>query len=112
MSYEEAMNQVVELGDANSEASMRRLTPDQVAGVMNRQINTFVPCIRSEQSGAGNAGTVRIDMAILGNGRVQGASVRSGSPAFRRCVLSRVRRIRFPSFPAPRMGASYSFNAN
>ncbi|HJL15826.1 MAG TPA: protein kinase [Sandaracinaceae bacterium LLY-WYZ-13_1] len=108
LSYEEAMNQVAELGSANSAGSQRRLTPQQVAGVMNANINRLVPCL-SQGSGGGQ---VRIDLAILGSGRVQGASVRNGTPAFQRCIASRVRQIRFPSFPAPRMGASYTFSAN
>jgi len=67
-----------------------------------------VPCL-SQGSGGGQ---VRIDMAIGGNGRVLGASVRNGSPGFQRCVAGRVRQIRFPAFSAARMGASYTFSAN
>lgn len=108
MSYEDAMNEVVNLGSANSTASQRRLTPADVAGVMNRNINRLVPCL-SQGSGGGQ---VRIDMAIAGSGRVLGATVRNGTPGFQRCIAGRVRQIRFPSFPAARMGASYSFSAN
>lgn len=108
MSYEDAMNQVADLGSATGTGSQRRLTPQQVAGVMNQNINRLVPCL-SQGSGGGQ---VRIDMAIAGSGQVQGATVRNGTPAFQRCVAGRVRQIRFPSFPAPRMGASYTFSAN
>jgi serine/threonine-protein kinase len=108
MSYEEAMNQVADLGSATGSGSQRRLTPQQVASTMNANINRLVPCL-SQGSGGGQ---VRIDLAIAGSGRVQGASVRNGTPAFQRCIASRVRQIRFPSFPAPRMGASYTFSAN
>ena len=108
MSYEDAMNQVADLGSANSTGSQRRLTPQQVAGVMNQNINRLVPCL-SQGSGGGQ---VRIDMAIAGSGQVLGASVRNGTPGFQRCVAGRVRQIRVPSFPAPRMGASYTFSAN
>lgn len=108
MSYEDAMNQVADLGSANSTGSQRRLTPQQVAGVMNQNINRLVPCL-SQGSGGGQ---VRIDMAIAGSGQVLGASVRNGTPGFQRCIAGRVRQIRFPSFPAPRMGASYTFSAN
>jgi hypothetical protein len=55
---------------------------------------------------------VRIDMAIGGSGAVMGSSVRAGSPEFQRCVQGRVAAIRFPSFSAPRMGASFSFSAD
>lgn len=108
LSYEEAMNQIADLGSAAGGGSERRLTPQQVAGVMNANINRLVPCLSRGSGG----GSVRIDMAILGSGQVQGASVRNGTPAFQQCVASRVRQIRFPSFPAPRMGASYTFSAN
>jgi len=108
MSYEDAMNQVVNLGSANGTGSMARLSPQQVAGVMNSNINRLVPCLREGSGG----GTVRIDMAIAGSGRVLGATVRNGTPAFQRCVAGRVRGIRFPQFAAPRMGATYSFSAN
>ncbi|MBX3272142.1 MAG: serine/threonine protein kinase [Sandaracinaceae bacterium] len=108
-SYEDAMNQVVNLGNVGEAGgSQARLSAGQVAGVMNANINRLVPCL-SQGSGGGN---VRIDIAIAGSGRVLGASVRNGTPAFQRCVEGRVRAIQFPSFPAPRMGASYSFSAN
>ncbi|MFK7987813.1 MAG: protein kinase [Sandaracinaceae bacterium] len=108
LSYEDAMNQVVNLGSANGGGSQARLSPGQVAGVMNQNINRLVPCL-SQGSGGGN---VRIDMAIAGSGRVLGATVRNGTPGFKSCVAGRVRGIRFPSFPAARMGASYTFPAN
>ncbi|MGE0787012.1 MAG: protein kinase [Sandaracinaceae bacterium] len=108
LSYEDAMNQVVNLGDVSHSGGERRLTPGDVAGVMNRNINRLVPCL-SQGSGGGN---VRIDMAIAGSGQVLGASVRNGTPGFQRCIEGRVRGIRFPSFPAARMGASYTFSAN
>ncbi|MEZ4336949.1 MAG: protein kinase [Sandaracinaceae bacterium] len=107
-SYEDAMNQVVNLGNANGTGSMARLSAAQVAGVMNANINRLVPCL-SQGSGGGQ---VRIDIAIAGSGQVLGASVRNGTPGFQRCVAGRVRGIRFPSFAAPRMGASYTFSAN
>lgn len=107
-SYEDAMNRVVNLGDVNQGGSMARLSAGQVQGVMNANINRLVPCL-SQGSGGG---TVRIDIAIAGSGQVLGASVRNGTPGFQRCVEGRVRGIRFPSFPAPRMGASYTFSAN
>jgi hypothetical protein len=43
---------------------------------------------------------------------VLGASVRQGSGGFKSCIASQVRGIRFPTFPAPRMGARYRFSVN
>lgn len=108
MSYEDAMNQVVDLGNVAQGGSMARLSPQQVAGVMNQNINRLLPCVAREP----NVGTVRIEMAIAGSGEVLGASVRNGSPAFQSCIAGKVRRIRFPSFAAPRMGASFTFSAD
>ena len=108
LSYEDAMNEVVDLGNVQQGGSMSRLTPQQVAGVMNQNINRLLPCVAREP----NVGTVRIEMAIAGSGQVLGASVRNGSAAFQSCVESRVRAVRFPSFGAPRMGASFTFSAD
>ncbi len=107
-SYEDAMNQVVDLGSATGGGSQARLTPSQVAGTMNANIQRLAPCL-SQGSGGG---MVRVDIAIGSSGRVLGASVHNGTPEFRRCVASRVRQIRFPPFPAARMGATYTFSAN
>ncbi len=108
-SYEDAMNQVVNLGNAaEGGGSQARLSPQQVAGVMNANINRLLPCVAREP----NVGNVQIDLAIAGSGQVLGASVRNGSPSFQSCVAGRVRQIRFPSFAAPRMGATFRFSTN
>lgn len=113
-SYEDAMNDVVNMGDVTSGGgSESRLAPAQVAGVMNAHINSFFGCVGSEVRSTGRSpGRVRIDMAIAGSGNVIGSSVRAGSPEFQRCVSGRVAAIHFPSFGAPRMGASFSFVAD
>jgi hypothetical protein len=112
MSYEDAMNQPVELGDVSKGGSEKQLTSRDVAGVMNRRLNSLFGCVGQELRRGGRLGTVRIDLAIAGSGAVQGASVHTGSAAFKSCIAGKVRRIRFPSFPAPRMGARYSFNVD
>ncbi len=112
LSYEDAMNEAVNLGDATMGGSERQLTSADVAGVMNRNINRLFSCVGQELRGGGSLHQVQIDLAILGSGRVQGASVRQGSPAFKQCIAGRVRGIQFPSFPAPRMGARYSFSVD
>lgn len=111
-SYEDAMNEVVDIGDATGSGGEARLSPAQVAGVMNGHIDSFFGCVSAELRGGRSLGRVRIDMAIGGSGAVMGSSVRAGSPEFQRCVQGRVAAIRFPSFSAPRMGASFSFSAD
>jgi len=46
------------------------------------------------------------------SGRVLGATVQTGSPAFQSCIAQRAQGIRFPPFAAQRMGASYSFSVD
>ncbi len=111
-SYEDAMSEAVDMGDATGSGGEGRLSPAQVAGVMNGQINSMFGCVSSELRGGRSLGRVRIDIAIAGSGQVIGSSVRAGSPEFQRCIMGRVGGIHFPGFGAPRMGASYSFDAS
>jgi len=102
-SYEDAMMQAVDIGNAagGGEAT---LSAGTVAGVMNKHLNQLHgACVH------GSAGSVKIDIAIAGNGSVLGVSVNGGDAGLQRCVADQVRRIRFPGFSAPRMGARYSF---
>jgi serine/threonine-protein kinase len=108
-SYEDAMNTAMELGDATKGGSERQLTSSDVAGVMNRNLNRMFSCVGDELRHGGKLGRVTIDLAILGSGKVMGASVNAGSAGFQRCIAAKVRELQFPNFPAPRMGARYSF---
>jgi hypothetical protein len=108
-SYEDAMNTAMELGDATKGGGERQLTSADVAGVMNRSLNRMFSCVGEELRHGGKLGRVTIDLAILGSGKVMGASVNSGSPGFQRCIATKVRELSFPNFPASRMGARYSF---
>jgi len=111
-SYEDAMNQALELGDATKGGGERQLTSGDVAGVMNRELNRMFGCVGEELRRGGKLGNVGIDIAILGSGKVAGASVHAGSAAFQRCIQAKVQNVHFPSFPAPRMGARYSFSVD
>jgi len=111
-SYEDAMNQAMELGDATKGGGERQLTSADVAGIMNRSLNRMFSCVGEELRQGGKLGRVTIDVAILGSGKVMGASVSAGSPGFQKCIATKVRELQFPSFPAPRMGARYGFNVD
>jgi serine/threonine protein kinase len=111
-SYEDAMNQAMELGDATKGGGERQLTSSDVAGVMNRELNRMFGCVGEELRRGGKLGHVTIDLAILGSGHVSGASVSTGGPGFQKCLVGKLREVHFPSFPAPRMGARYSFNVD
>jgi len=109
-SYEDAMNQPIELGDVTMGGGQGRLSPAQVQGVMNRNINRlYNACVPAELRRGGGLSNVTIDIAIAGSGQVMGVSARQGSGAFKSCIRRAVRGVRFPSFGAPRMGARYSF---
>lgn len=109
MTYEEAMSQGVNIGDATRDGGEQQLSRDTVAGVMNRNLNSLFGCVGQELRRGGHVGNVQIDLAIAGSGQVLGATVRTGSSAFQSCIAQRARSIRFPAFSAPRMGARYSF---
>ena len=79
---------------------------------MNRNLNRMFECVSGELRQGGKLGKVTIDLAILGSGRVAGASVNTGSGGFQKCMSAKVQSVQFPSFPAPRMGARYSFNVD
>jgi hypothetical protein len=111
-SYDDAMNTAMELGDATKGGGERQLRTADIEAVMNRRLNSLFGCVSQELRGGRHLGTVRIDLAILGSGRVMGASINTGSPGFKKCIAAKVRQIGFPSFPAPRMGARYSFGVD
>jgi hypothetical protein len=106
------MNQAMAMGDATKGGGERQLTISDVQGVMDKRLNSLFSCVSEELRRGGRLSSVRIDLAILGSGQVQGASINTGSPAFKSCIGGKVRAIKFPDFPAPRMGARYSFDVN
>jgi serine/threonine-protein kinase len=111
-SYEDAMNQAMELGDATKGGGERQLSSADVAGVMNSDLNRMFSCVGEELRHGGKLSRVTIDLAIMGSGHVAGASVNAGSAGFQHCITTKVQQIQFPGFPAPRMGARYSFNVD
>ena len=107
-SYEAAMNQAMEMGDATRGGGEKQLSAQEVANVMNKHLQKlYRGCVVPEKS-KGLSGTVAIDIAIAGSGKVLGASARSGSASFKKCIASKVKGVKFPSFSAPRMGARYN----
>jgi eukaryotic-like serine/threonine-protein kinase len=111
-SYEDAMNQAMSLGDATRGGGERQLTSGDVAGVMNRKLNSLFGCVSQALRQGQRLGTVKIDLAIAGSGNIMGATVNAGNNDFKRCIVGMVKQIKFPTFPAPRMGARYSFDVD
>ena len=112
-SYNEAMSQAMEIGDASQGGGEGRLTGGQVASVMNRNLNRFYgKCVIPEVKSGGKPGNVKVDLAIAGNGSVMGTTVHGGSAGFQGCMGQQIKSVRFPTFGAPRMGARYNFTVN
>ena len=112
-SYDDAMMQAANLGDASRGGGEGRLTGAQVASVMNGSLNRFYrKCVIPEVKSGGKPGNVKVDLAIAGNGSVMGATVHGGSASFQGCMGQEIKTVRFPTFGAPRMGARYTFTVN
>jgi len=103
MSYEDAMNQGVDLGSLASNSGQKQLTAADIQNVMDRHVRQFLPCMD------GSTKKVTMDIAVGGDGRVIGVSVKEGSSKLKGCVSSKVRGVRFPASGAPRTATSWWF---
>ncbi len=103
MSYEDAMNMGVNLGGLNS-GGEQQLTPAQITRIMDKNVRRFLPCM-----GGQPVKRVDMDLAIAGDGRLIGVSVKQGEAKLKKCVASKVRAIKFPTSSAPRTAASWYF---
>ncbi|MDH3200647.1 MAG: hypothetical protein OEM15_07125 [Myxococcales bacterium] len=111
IAYDEAMQQPVSMGDVTKGCPEKQLSDEQVVAEMDRHLDEmYRECVVREYKRGGKLDTVTIDIAILGDGSVQGATVSPGSRRFRSCILSVVEDVKFPKFEAPRMGARYQFH--
>jgi len=113
ISYDEAMQTPVAMGDVTKNCPEKQLSSEQVVAEMDRHLDTmYTRCVVSEYKRGGRLDTVTIDIAILGDGSVQGATVAPGSKRFGRCIINLVEGVQFPKFSAPRMGARYQFHTS
>jgi hypothetical protein len=113
ITYNEAMRKPVAMGDATNNCPETQLSRDQVVAEIDTRLDEmYRKCVVREAKRGKAPGTVTIDIAILGDGSVQGATVSPGSERFRGCVGSIVETIHFPKFTAPRMGARYQFHTS
>ena len=114
MSYEEYMAMGVDLGDVAGDGGQMQLTQGQINSVMSSQGKKVYPCIYSELKKNSSLKKVALKFAIDGKtGRVAGVTVTSGgSSELSSCVSSKMKSIQFPTFGAPRMGATFYFDVN
>lgn len=113
ISYDEAMQKPVVMGDVTKKCREKQLRDDQVVAELDAHLDEmYRECVLSEARRTKVPSTVTIDVAILGDGSVQGATVSPGTQRFRRCIGGIVEKIRFPKFAAPRMGARYQFHTS
>lgn len=112
LSYEEYMAQGVELGNLTSDGGQMQLTQSQINSVMSTQGRKLYPCIYAELKRNPNLKRVSLKFAIEGkSGSVKAITVTSGgSNEFKACIASKMKQIRFPTFSAPRMGATFYFD--
>lgn len=113
ISYDEAMQRPVAIGDATKKCREKQLSGDQIVAEMDSHLEEmYRQCVVSEAKRRRVPSTVTIDIAILGDGSVQGATVSPGSTRFQGCIAEIVEEIHFPKFAAPRMGARYQFHTS
>ena len=113
ISYDEAMQRPVAIGDATKKCREKQLSRDQIVAEIDSHLeDMYRQCVVSEAKRRRVPSTVTIDIAILGDGSVQGATVSPGSTRFQGCIAEIVEEIRFPKFAAPRMGARYQFHTS
>jgi hypothetical protein len=79
---------------------------------MSSQGKKLYPCIYAELKKNPSLSRVSLKFAIEGKtGEVMGVTVTSGgSSEFQSCISSKMKSIKFPTFSAPRMGASFYFD--
>jgi hypothetical protein len=113
ISYDEAMQKPAVLGDVTEKCREKQLRDDQIVAEMDAHLDEmYRRCVVAEARHSKIPSTVTIDIAILGDGSVQGATVSPGTQRFRRCIGGIVEKVRFPKFAAPRMGARYQFHTS
>jgi len=112
MSYEEYMAKGVEMGDLGHDGGQVQLSQGQINAVMSSQGKKLYPCIYAELKKNPSLSRVSLKFAIEGKtGEVMGVTVTSGgSSEFQSCISSKMKSIKFPTFSAPRMGASFYFD--
>ena len=112
-SYEVAMNEIVDLGDARSGGGGGQLSPAQVSSALDKRLQAGgLRCLNHERDHGRGLGSIPIDIAIGGNGRVLGVSARNGGSPFRRCLRELLGGTQFPTFGAPRMAVRYQFRVD
>lgn len=114
LSYEDAMELPIEIGDAMQDGGERQLSASEVARFMDAHLDEmYDECIRTELERGNELGTVTIDLAIRGrDGMVLGTTVEPGRRRFRNCLKNYLEDVRFPRFASPRMGARYRFHTS
>jgi serine/threonine protein kinase len=110
--YDDYMNQAVNLGDVAGNGGQAQLTQNQINAIMSSKGKAIYPCIYGELKRNPSLKKVSLKFAIEGaSGSVMGVDVTSGgSSEFQSCVAQKMKKIKFPTFSAPRMGATFFFN--
>lgn len=111
-SYEDYMNQAVDLGSLMGDGGQTQLSQAQINQVMSTKGKALYPCIYAELKRNRNLQKVSLKFAIEGStGSVKGVTVTSpASQEMKSCISAKMKKVKFPKFGAPRMGATFFFN--
>ncbi len=94
-------------------APTRRLTSEEINGTIRGSVGAFRPCFESELRGNPGFRGATVNFSIRPDGGTFNISVdaRGGlSTANERCLITAVRRLRFPQFNDVPMSVSFPFN--
>jgi hypothetical protein len=111
-SYDDYMNQAVDLGSLMGDGGQTQLSQAQINQVMSTKGKALYPCIYAELKRNRNLQKVSLKFAIEGStGSVKGVTVTSpASQEMKSCISAKMKKVKFPKFGAPRMGATFFFN--
>jgi transposase-like protein len=109
-SYDNAMNQPIEFNFGGSGPGGGTLNDNEISAPLNASLGRFGSCATAEMARGGTVRQVQMRIAVAGNGQPFGLSVASGSGAFRGCVASVVRSLRWRAFGGPRIGFAWGFS--
>jgi len=114
MSYEDAMELPVEIGDASVDGGEAQLSGEEIARIMDGHLDgMYDECIEKELRRGNELRTVTIDLAIRGkDGMVLGTTIDPGRRRFKKCLEDYLEDVQFPTFASARMGARYRFHTD
>jgi outer membrane biosynthesis protein TonB len=104
-SYEQDMVRSLDMED---QEKTETLSQSKVQAIINAKSKVLYSCIYREVQQNPSLKRVDIRFVIHSNGQVGGVTVSQGSEEFQTCIRTKMRKITFPSFSGPKVGAHFS----